>query len=429
MDKKNLPTGIASFAMMRKRDCYYVDKTPLIRQLVEENNYVFLSRPRRFGKSLLVSTLAALFEGQETLFEGLEIHEHWDWSITYPVVRLSFGAGNFNKPGGLERNFDYQLMEHENDAGIQPPTKTISGPERFSSLIKRLHRKTGQQVVVLVDEYDKPILDIIHNKELATANRDALRNFYGVIKDSAEHVRFVFVTGVSMFSKVSLFSELNHLTDISLNPKYATICGYTDLDLDTVFTPELENLDRNEVRRWYNGYHWRGKEKLYNPFDILLLFSNGDFDTYWFETGSPRFLFDTLKTKSVNPIEFENQLIDKTVLSNIEVENIPAEALLFQAGYMTIVDEFHDGGMVFYRLDYPNYEVEFSLNNQLLANLDNRGKVPLAEGKSLKSCLEMHDFKTFADQFRTWLASIPYQWHIKNEGLHVLRWVIYHSLS
>ncbi|MCY4358289.1 MAG: PD-(D/E)XK nuclease domain-containing protein, partial [Gammaproteobacteria bacterium] len=193
-------------------------------------------------------------------------------------------------------------------------------------------------------------------------------------------------------------------------------------DLDTVFAPELENLNRNKIRRWYNGYHWRGKEKLYNPFDILLLFRNRDFDTYWFQTGSPRFLFDTLKTRSVNPIEFENLLIDKTVLSNLEVENIPAEALLFQAGYMTIVDELRDGGMIFYRLDYPNYEVEFSLNNQLLANLDNRGKVPLAEGQSLKSCLEAHDFESFAEQFRTWLASIPYQWHIKNDLARYEAW-------
>ena len=338
------------------------------------------------------------------------------------MIRLSFGAGNFNKLGGIERNFDYQLMEHENDAGLQPPSETISGPERFSSLIKRLHRKTGQQVVVLVDEYDKPILAVIHNKELATENRDALRNFYGVIKDSAEHVRFVFITGVSMFSKDSLFSELNHLTDISLDPEYATICGYTDNDLDTVFAPELENLNRNKIRRWYNGYHWLGREKLYNPFDVLLLFRKRVFDAYWFQTGSPRFLFDTLKTRSANPLEFENQLIDKTVLSNIEVEKIPAEALLFQAGYMTIVDMYCDGGMVFYRLDYPNYEVEFGLNNQLLANLDNRGKVPLVEGKSLKSCLEAHDFESLAEQFRTWLASIPYQWHIKNDLARYEAW-------
>ncbi|MCY4264572.1 MAG: AAA family ATPase, partial [Gammaproteobacteria bacterium] len=144
------------FETLRSENCYYVDKTPLIRQLIKQGRYYILSRPRRFGKSLLVSTIAALFEGQESLFKGLEIHEHWDWSITYPVIRLSFGAGNFNKLGGIERNFDYQLMEHENDAGLQPPSETISGPERFSSLIKRLHRKTGQQVVMLVDEYDKP---------------------------------------------------------------------------------------------------------------------------------------------------------------------------------------------------------------------------------------------------------------------------------
>ena len=289
MRKKLLPTGIQHFETLRSEDCYYVDKTPLIRQLIYQGRYYFLSRPRRFGKSLLVSTIAALFEGQESLFKGLEIHEHWNWSITHPVVRLSFGGGDYNQSGGLAQNIATTLTLIEEDFGIEPPATPCSGPDRLRFLIRRLYRKTGQQVVMLVDEYDKPILDVIHNKELATANRDDLRNFYGVIKDSAEHVRFVFVTGVSMFSKVSLFSELNHLTDISLNPEYATICGYTDNDLDTVFAPELENLNRNKIRRWYNGYHWRGKEKLYNPFDILLLFRNRDFDTYWFQTGSPRY--------------------------------------------------------------------------------------------------------------------------------------------
>ncbi|MCY4358290.1 MAG: AAA family ATPase [Gammaproteobacteria bacterium] len=422
MNKKYLPVGIQDFKTIRDGGFYYVDKTAQILHLVEHGRNYFLSRPRRFGKSLLLDTFQELFECNEPLFRGLHVHNHWDWANKRLVVRLSFD-GRHRGPEDIERTVLKQLKIIEHNAGLKAiPGETAQ--EFLLHLLDRLHRASGKKVVVLVDEYDKPILDVIDNKEMATANRDLLGGIYGIIKGSARNVHFVFVTGVSMFSKVSMFSYLNNLDNISLEPDYATICGYTDNDLDTVFAPELEGLDRNEIRRWYNGYHWRGEEKLYNPFDVLLLFKKRDFDAYWFETGSPRFLFETLKARSVNPIEFENQLIDKTVLSNIEVENIPAEALLFQAGYMTIVDEFRDGGMVFYRLDYPNYEVEFSLNNQLLANLDNRGKVPLAEGKSFKSCLETHDFEAFADQLRTWLASIPYQWHIKNDLARYEAWYL-----
>ena len=189
---------------------------------------------------------------------------------------------------------------------------------------------------MLVDEYGKPILDVLGDPELAKANRDPLRGFYGVIKDSAEHVRFTFVTGISMFSKVSLFSGLNNLRNISLDPRFATICGYTDGDFDDVFAPELPGLDRDEIRLWYNGYHWRGDERVYNPFNILLLFETRQFSPHWYETGTPTFLYQIMVAKGANPLELENQPIGESRLTQFDVEDIDPRALMFQTGYLTI---------------------------------------------------------------------------------------------
>ncbi len=293
MKKLNLPIGSSAFRNIRERGYYYVDKTPHIHRLIEGGEYYFLSRPRRFGKTLLVDTIQELFEGGEELFRGLHIHDHWDWSVRHPVVRLSFGS-DYRESGKLENNANTQLEQIEKDAGVEPSTLTGSAPDRLYRLIRELHRTTGRQVVVLVDEYDKPILDTLENGKLVRANRDYLRGLYGIIKDCARYVRFVFVTGISMYSKVSLFSGLNNLYDISLDPKYGTICGYTDADLDAVFAPELPKLDRKTIRNWYNGYSWLGEEDVYNPFDVLLLFQKRQFESYWYETGTPSYLHDRL---------------------------------------------------------------------------------------------------------------------------------------
>ncbi len=260
MTSQNLPTGIQSFVDLRQTDCYYVDKTSHIQQLVSRGRHYFLSRPRRFGKSLLVDTLKELFEGNEPLFQGLHIHDYWDWSVRHPIVRLSFD-GKYACPEDIERSALKQLkiIGESADLAVTPGD---TAQDYLLELLIHLHHTTGQQVVVLVDEYDKPILDVIDNEAMAIANRDHLGGIYGIIKGSAEHVRFVFVTGVSMLSKVSLFSYLNNLTDISLRARYATICGYTNQDLESVFAPELEGLDRNEIRHWYNGYNWLGEEKV-----------------------------------------------------------------------------------------------------------------------------------------------------------------------
>ncbi len=421
MTRRKLPVGIQDFRAIRERGYYYVDKTLLIRNLVEGGEHYFLSRPRRFGKSLLVSTLKALFEGQEELFEGLGIHDRWDWSVRHPVVHLKFG-GKYTEPGDLEGDILTQLAGIEEDAGLSPATPAQDGPQRLRDLLRRLHNETGQSVAVLVDEYDKPILDVLKDTALSEANRDYLRGFYGVIKDSAEHVRFVFVTGVSMFSKVSLFSGLNNLKDISLNPRYATVCGYTDADLDAVFAPELEGLDRDQIRAWYNGYHWLGEEKVYNPFDILLFFDSRKFKPYWYETGSPNFLFRLMMEKEMNPMQLEQRVASEKLVSKFDVKDIGLDALLFQTGYLTITAEETVEDTTFYTLDYPNQEVRKSLNDGLLEHLGQRGEDVVAWGRQLCGHLESGDFEGFGDELRSFYAGVPYQWHTSGELARYEAW-------
>ena len=420
MIRRQLPIGIQDFRTIRERDFYYVDKTSHIQRLVGQGQNYFLSRPRRFGKSLLVDTLRELFEGNEPLFQGLDIHEHWDWSIRHPVVRLSFG-GNYSEPGDLQSNVASQLAMIEQDHGLSPAAH-CTGPDRLQNLLHSLHRTTGRQAVVLVDEYDKPILDVIDRPEMATANRDYLRGFYGIIKDSARDVRFVFVTGVSMFSRVSLFSGLNNLDNISLDPEFATICGYTDSDLDTVFAPELPGLDRDEIREWYNGYHWLGDERLYNPFDLLLLFRKRQFMSHWFETGSPTFLFRMMMDREVSPMELENLTTDSRQLSRFDVDDIGIEALLFQTGYLTITAEERRGPRTLYTLDYPNFEVRQSLNDGLLGYIADRREETADQGDELGRLLTANDFDGFADRLRSFFAGLPYQWQTGNGPARYEAW-------
>ena len=267
MTRRRLPIGIQTFRKIREENCYYVDKTPYIQRLIDEGTHYFLSRPRRFGKSLFLDTLKELFEGNEPLFEELYIHDLWDWGVRYPVLRLDFGSGSYVEPGDLHKETMAQLDAIAEEAGIEPRYDTAAA--RFRHLIQALHRRDNQRVAVLIDEYDKPILDALETPEIARTNRDYLRGLYSAIKVSDAHVKFTFLTGVSKFSKVSLFSGLNNLKDITLDARYSAICGYTDSDLDTVFAPELPDLNRDQIRDWYNGYRWLGEE-VYNPFDILL---------------------------------------------------------------------------------------------------------------------------------------------------------------
>ena len=413
MTRRKLPIGIQTFRTIREEGCYYVDKTAYARRLVEEGTHYFLSRPRRFGKSLFVDTLKELFEGNEPLFEGLDVHDRWDWSVRHPVVRLDFSGRNFTEPGHLDTNLTAQLDGMERRAGVG--TLYPAGPERFAYLIETLHERTGQRTVVLVDEYDKPILDALGKPEVARANRDALRGLYSAIKFSDAHVKFTLLTGVSKFSKVSVFSGLNNLKDVTLDPRYSAICGYTDTDLDTVFAPELPGLDRQAIRDWYNGYHWLGEDRVYNPFDILLLFDSRKFKAHWFETGTPRFLIDTLLRRGVASPELDGMMGTDALLSAFDVDEMATEALLFQTGYLTIAGEEDFDGETLYRLEYPNREVRQSLNGSLLRAMTPEGSHRTKDHLRLRQLLRENDFDGLDALFRSFFAGIPCQWHTKND--------------
>ena len=412
MTRRRLPLGLQNFRELRELDCYYVDKTAYVKRLLDEGKYYFLSRPRRFGKSLFLDTLKELFEGSEELFKGLYIHERWIWSTRHPVVRLSFGGRHFGAPDDLDANLAAQFDDIEIEAGVTPRYETA--PERFGYLIRTLHRQTGQRVVVLVDEYDKPILDVLENREVACANRDFLRGLYGVIKDSDAHVRFAFLTGISKFSKVNLFSQLNNLTDITLDPVYSSICGYTERDLDTVFGPEMAGMDRLRVREWYNGYNWLGDERVYNPFDVLLLLRRRRFAAHWFETGTPAFLVKKLFERRVSTVSLDEMVSTERLLSAFDVEHIGTEALLFQTGYLTITGEEQAGGKRLYRLGYPNRAVRESLNEQLLLHLVQDTDQQMANSMRLARLLQAHDCAGLKELFHAFYASIPYQWYTNN---------------
>ena len=413
MTRRKLPIGIQTFREIREDGCYYVDKTAYVQRLLDEGKHYFLSRPRRFGKSLFLDTCKELFEGSEALFEGLAVHDRWDWSVRNPVVRLSFGAGHFKRPDDLQAAVMDRLEMRESQAGVT--ARHESAPARLAHLIGTLHERTGRRVVVLVDEYDKPILDALDVPKVARANRDYLRGLYAVIKDSDADIRFSFLTGVSKFSKVNLFSGLNNLTDITLDPCYSAICGYTDTDLDTVFAPELSGLDRAAIREWYNGYWWLGETKVYNPFDILLLFRNRKFGAWWFETGTPAFLVETLFQRQVSTVTLGEMAGTDALLSSFDVDDIATEALLFQTGYLTILEERSLGGKALYRLGYPNREVRQSLNECLLEFLVRNTSRQTANSIRLEKLLQANDFEGMRALFHAFFASIPYEWYTGND--------------
>ena len=411
MIRKKLPLGIQTFAKLREDDCYYVDKTGFALQLIQSGTHYFLSRPRRFGKSLFLDTLAELFAGNEPLFRGLFVHDRWDWAKRYPIIRFSFGGGVVQSPEDLERKIREQLHINQAALGLSCTEPGIEGC--FAELIRQAHAATGQRVVVLVDEYDKPILDNLTRPDTARIVRDGLRNLYSVIKDSDAYIRFAFLTGVSKFSKVSLFSGLNNLRDITISRDYSALCGYTDADLDAVFAPELAGLDRERIRRWYNGYNWTG-EAVYNPFDLLLLFQERQFRPWWFETGTPTFLIDLL-TERQTWLPILGQLeTDAALLAAFDVDRISTEALLFQTGYLTIDLEEEISGSYFYRLRYPNHEVYQSLNIALLAAWTPENQTDVQHRKLLYRLLLANDFPGLERLFTAFFAGIPADWYRNN---------------
>ncbi len=420
--KVRLPLGVQTFSEIRQENLYYVDKTHFACQLFRRGKHYFLSRPRRFGKSLFVSTLKELFEGNQELFHGLAAYGQWDWSVRRPVLILDLTNVNAEVEGNLEAELGDQLVDLEDYAGIK--RRHATAPGRFRYLIRTLHERSGRRVVLLVDEYDKPIIDALEQPDLAKKNRNFLRSVYSVIKSCDQHIRFSFITGVSKFSKVSLFSSLNNLNDLTLDPRYSSICGYTDHHLDTVFAPELPGLDRDRIREWYNGYSWGGDERVYNPYDVLLLFDQREFLAWWFETGTPQFsLTEILVRRGVQAPSLDGLHATDELLSAFDIGSISTPALLFQTGNLTIQHSELKDGQRHYRLGYPNREVRASLNRHLLAALAppppehdaKANKARQAAVSSLSDHLRAARFDQLQRSLSAFFASIPHDWHRNNE--------------
>ena len=410
--RKRLPIGIQNLRELREEGHYYADKSGYAVGLAQGGKYYFLSRPRRFGKSLFLDTLKELFEGNAALFKGLAAETRWDWSKKHPVIRINFGDGVLKGRAELEQRIQAIMRTNRERLALPRPA---DWPEADTAgnlmhLITQAHQASGQRVVVLVDEYDKPILDNITDQATATEMREGLKNLYSVLKGADEHLRFVFITGVSKFSKVSLFSGLNNLEDITVHPHYSALCGYTDADVDTVFAPELQGLDRDEIQRWYNGYNWLGTS-VYNPFDLLLLFRNREFKPYWFETGTPTFLVKLLAERQVFTPTLGQTVAEETLLSTFDVDIIPPEALMFQAGYLTVDSVWKIPGRQEFTLKYPNKEVQASLNDSLLKHWVGGLSIPGRQISQLYRVLLANDLPALKPLFHAFFATIPNDWY------------------
>ncbi len=412
---KKLPIGLNSFRDIIEGNYIYFDKTKHLFQMIENGKYYFLSRPRRFGKTLTVDVLMHLFEGHKELFEGLYINDKWDWSKRYPVIRIDFSQIVSKTPEFFEKS----LIEYLRDIGSNLKLDGVNYDYysfAFRDIILKSYEKYNSKVVVLIDEYDKPILDNIEKQELAEELRDLLSNFYGVLKGLDENLRFVLLTGVSKFSKVNLFSKLNNLEDITLDERYSSICGYTEDELDVYFNDYLKNADREKIKLWYNGYSWLG-ERVYNPFDILLFISKGfSFRPYWFETGTPTFLMKMIRKERYFIPNLENIEATDAILGSFDVYTMEIEALLWQTGYLTIKGTKEIAGRTKYVLSYPNFEVKISLNEYLLKYFTSTDTNTYSiSQENVYNFLLNGDVNSFIDTLKRLFASLPYSNFTRNE--------------
>jgi hypothetical protein len=370
---QNLPIGIQSFEKLRKGDYLYVDKTDLIYRLVTTGCYYFLSRPRRFGKSMLLSTLQAYFSGQKELFEGLAISRlEKDWN-TYPILHLDLNTEVYADVKALENKLNAALSSWEDTYGRNPVEQSF--PTRFEGVIRRAYEKTGRGVVILVDEYDKPVLQAVEDEELQETYRNILKGFYGALKSMDGCIQFAFLTGVTKFGKISVFSDLNNLYDISMDKTYISICGITDEELDTVLTPYIQRLSttmnltydevREQLRKQYDGYHFCANSiGIYNPFSILCTFRSNEFKNYWFETGTPSYLVYLLKKHHYNLEYMTSAVVGNDVLNSVDSQSTDPLPVIYQSGYLTIKD--YNPRFKVYTLGFPNAEVEEGFMNFLL---------------------------------------------------------------
>ncbi len=367
----NYPIGIQTFSKLIEGNFAYVDKTSYVATLVRTEGYYFLSRPRRFGKSLLLSTIEAYFEGRRDLFKGLALEkdEDLDWSPS-PVLHFDLNAENYSIEGALESILIREMSRYEAVYGVDPRDRTLS--QRFRSLIENAWQKTGKKVVILVDEYDKPLLDLAENPELFDKNQRTLKAFFGNLKSMDRYIRFAMLTGVARFGKVSVFSDLNNLHDISMSREFAGICGWTEKELISTFSPGIDQLarSRNEgnaatieaLRDFYDGYLFAMEgERLYNPFSVMLALRDREIEPYWFETGTPTFMAKRIKEKGLPMARLNGIVRSRESLVAVEPEEQDIVPLLFKTGYLTIASYQPLFGRV--TLRFPNHEAEITYAN------------------------------------------------------------------
>ncbi len=410
---RKYPVGLQDFDKIRTQGYVYVDKTQYVWKLAEDGGYYFLSRPRRFGKSLFVSTMDYLFKGRKDLFEGLYIYDKWDWAQTNPVINISFNNIG-HQTLGLEKAIQQSLDQTAEQYGCSFVQTSID--QKFKELIEKLSVQFGK-VEVLIDEYDKPIIDYLGSDEAGMAkakeNRDILKSFYSILKNADPFLKLVFITGVSKFSKVSIFSDLNNLNDLTLDGYFGGCCGITQTELDNYFGEEQQIFDKAAIKKWYNGYNWKSADSVYNPFSLLNFFTKADFANYWFATGTPTFL--TNLAKKYEKYDFETIKVRDTQLNAYDIEHLQLIPLMFQTGYLTIKNYIEDDGI--YELSYPNEEVRQSYLEMLADSYSHSQNDPIVIlATEMRDALKVCNMAKVESIFNTIFKSIPYQiWQNENE--------------
>ena len=421
---RKLPVGIQDFTSLIEDGFLYVDKTDLVYRMVTTGKPYFLSRPRRFGKSLLLSTLEAYFLGRKDLFKGLAIEQlEKDWKV-YPVLHLSLNAQFYENKRSLEQVLDAHFIQWEKLFG--KTDEELGYEERFMQIIQQACEKTGEKVVVLIDEYDKPLLRTLFNDDLHNVYREMLTGFYTVLKDADRYLRFVFITGVTKFSQLGIFSNLNQLIDISMAPDYATVCGMTKSEIERDFQPELATLAAmnkltyeqtvNEMTKRYDGYHFSEfrTEGIFNPFSVLNALLQKRFSSYWFATGTPTMLVDMLKKTDYDLRQLDGIEVPAAALTDYRADFQNPVPIIYQSGYLTIRD--YDSEFNFFRLGYPNAEVEYGWLNFITPYYTSlsEANAPFYIGKFSQE-LRAGDVDAFMERLRAFFADIPYELNDRTE--------------
>ncbi len=424
---QKFPIGIQSFKEIRTENYLYIDKTMQVERLLNlGEKYVFLSRPRRFGKSLLVNTIKHLYWADKDLFDGLYIQSRWDW-VEYPVILLDF---NIIKSSGTVDDLKNSLIKSLNECAVKYKIELIDLDycDRLRELMIALHAKTGKKIVLLVDEYDMPLVSHLDDIPKAEANRAVLREFYKMVKSCDDYIQFMFITGVSRFSKMSIFSGLNNVTDITMDPIHNDIVGVTEEDIVHYFPENIALLSQKlgmsseellaKIRSWYDGYTWTGEQHVYNPLSTLRFMKSGLFLNYWYDTATPKFLIDMIRKHKMSPIDLETIRISESELKDFDLNHIGLESLLLQTGYLTVknVRTMRGNAGQMYELEYPNNEVRLSLIQNLWSLMDKyRKDSAIIEANDMRIALEDGDKDTFLRILRQIFGRLPFKLRIGQE--------------